>query len=442
MSTEILLIIGLILANGIFAGTELAILGSKRGRLEQQAEDGSSGARAALTLRDDPDRFLAAVQIGITLIGVLTGAVGGATLASRLAPLLAPLPWIGPFAPQLAFTLIVVLITYLTLVFGELVPKRIALLRSERYATLVAPPMILIARITSPFVSLLAGSSQVVLRLIGLGKASETSVTEDDIRDLVREGTEDGTVNPQEQAFIESIFKFSDRSVRHIMTPRHDVEMLEADAALDDVLDELLESGYSRFPVYEETPDEVIGTVHVRDLLVLYRRDGVAAKVRDALSPPLYVPENSRASTLLTTFRKSRRHMALVVGELGGIEGVVTLEDVLEEIVGEIDDEFDDAHSPPYVQRDDGSYLIDGILPIDELKQLLDVDELPDEETFRFDTLAGFVISLLGSIPSAGDKASWGGWIFEVMDMDNLRVDKVLVMRAPQTVPNLEDSVE
>jgi putative hemolysin len=197
------------------------------------------------------------------------------------------------------------------------------------------------------------------------------------------------------------------------------------------VLDELLESGYSRFPVYEASPDQVIGTAHVRDLLMLYRRQGQEAKVREAVSPPVYVPENSRASGLLTTFRKSRRHMAIVVSELGGIEGVVTLEDVLEEIVGEIDDEFDDASVPPVVRREDGSLLVEGALSIEEVKRLLDLEELPNEATYRFDTLAGFVISLIGHIPKAGEVARWGGWRFEIMDMDGLRVDKVLISQLP-----------
>lgn len=427
MSIEVLIILALILANGVFAGTELAILGAKRGRLEQHAADGSPGARAALRLQDDPNRFLSSVQVGITLIGVLTGAFGGATFASQLAPLLRELPYVGAYADPLALGLIVVLITYLTLVFGELVPKRIALLKSEAYATMIAPPMTMIARLASPLVGLLAFSTQLVLRLLGLGNAPEAYVTEEDIRALVREGTEDGSVALHEQEFIESIFKFSDRAVRHIMTPRRDVEMLEADATLAKVLDGLLESGYSRFPVYEESLDQVIGIVHVRDLLMLYRRQGGEAHVREVLAPPLYVPENSRASALLATFRKSRRHMAIVVGELGGIEGVVTLEDVLEEIVGEIDDEFDEASPEPVVRREDGSLLADGSLGIDEVKELLDVEELPDEETYRYDTLAGLVIALLGRIPATGDVVEWGVWRFEVIDMDGLRVDKVLI---------------
>ncbi|RRR71583.1 MAG: HlyC/CorC family transporter [Candidatus Viridilinea halotolerans] len=432
MSIELLIILALILANGVFAGTELAILGAKRGRLEQQAEEGSVGAHAALRLQDDPNYFLSAVQVGITLIGVLTGAFGGATLAAQLAPILREIPYIASFADQFALALVVITITYLTLIFGELVPKRIALIKSEAYASLVAPPISFIARLASPLVALLSFSTQLILRLLGFGNAPEAQVTEDDIRALIREGTEDGTVSFHEQQFIESIFKFSDRAVRHIMTPRRDVEMLDADALLSTVLDELLESGYSRFPVYEESQDQIIGTVHVRDLLMLYRRTGETSRVRDALAPPLYVPENSRASALLATFRKDRRHMAIVVGELGGIEGVVTLEDVLEEIVGEIDDEFDEASPEPVVRREDGSLLAEGSLGIAEVKNLLDVDELPDEETYRYDTLAGLVIALLGRIPTTGDVAEWHQWRFEVVDMDGLRVDKVLIAKRPE----------
>ncbi len=432
---EVLIILVLILVNGIFAGTELAILGAKRSRLEQQAEDGQRGAQMALLLQNDPSRFLASVQVGITLIGVLTGAFGGAAFAEQLAPLLRTIPLVAPYADQLAFGLIVLVITYLSLVFGELVPKRIALIKTEAYASLVAPSMSLIARLSSPVIALLAHSTQFVLRLIGLSNTPGAQVTEEDIRALVREGAEGGSVEPQERQFIESIFKFSDRAVRHIMTPRRDVEMVEADATLSSVLDELLESGYSRFPVYDGSPDQIVGTVHVRDLLMLYQRQGGAAQVREVLSPPLYVPENSRASALLATFRKNRRHMAVVVGELGGIEGVVTLEDVLEEIVGEIDDEFDEASTEPVVRREDGSLLAEGSLGIDDVKGLLNVDELPDEETYRYDTLAGLVIALLGRIPATGDYVDWDDWRFEVVDMDGLRVDKVLIAAHSATSP-------
>ncbi|NTW97323.1 MAG: HlyC/CorC family transporter [Oscillochloris sp.] len=428
---ELLIIVVLSLANGIFAATEIAMVSARRGRLEQRADDGSAGAAVALKLQDDPNRFLSAVQVGITLIGTLSGVFAGATLADQLAPNLQSLPYVGPYAIPLAQILVVILVSYLSLVLGELVPKRLALQSAEAVAAFMAPPMSFLARISTPVISVLSVSSDLILRILGRANVEEERVTEEDIRALVREGTEGGTVNLQEQQFIESIFKFSDRAVRHIMTPRHDVEMLDADATLAEVIDELLASGYSRFPIYEESPDAIIGTVHVRDLLLLYRRQGDQALVREALSPPLYVPENSRASVLLATFRKGRRHMALVVSELGGIEGVVTLEDVLEEIVGEIGDEFDEIEVPPVVTREDGSMLAEGSLNVDDLKRLLDEDDLPDEETFRFDTLAGFVISLLGKIPTTGEVTSWGGWRFEVIDMDGLRVDKVLISKEP-----------
>ncbi|NTW03269.1 MAG: HlyC/CorC family transporter, partial [Oscillochloris sp.] len=347
----------------------------------------------------------------------------------QLTPTLVALPYIGPYGVPLAQVLVVILVSYLSLVLGELVPKRLALQSAEAVAALMAPPMSFLASMSTPVITVLTFSTDLLLRLLGRANVAEERVTEEDIRALVREGAEGGTVALQEQQFIESIFKFSDRAVRHIMTPRHDVEMLDADATLGEVIDELLSSGYSRFPIYEESPDDIIGTVHVRDLLMLYRRQGEDAKVREVVSPPLYVPENSRASALLATFRKGRRHMALVVSELGGIEGVVTLEDVLEEIVGEIGDEFDDVETPPVVVREDGSMLAEGSLNVDDVKRLLDEDELPDEETFRFDTLAGFVISLLGQIPTTGDVVTWDGWRFEVIDMDGLRVDKVLISR-------------
>lgn len=426
--TELLIIVALAIANGLFAATELAVVSARKGRLEQRAADGDRGAEAALRLQDNPDRFLAAVQVGITLIGTLSGVFAGATLAGRLVPFLEDLPYIGGAAAAgVAQFLVVLLVTYISLVLGELVPKRIALQSAEALASVMARPMSTIARVSTPVIWLLTASSSLILRLIGRGNVPEERVTEEDIKALVREGAEGGGVEPQEREFIESIFNFSDRAVRHIMTPRRDVEMIEADSTLGEVIDELLESGYSRFPVYEDAPDQVIGTVHVRDLLLLYRRLGESAKVREALSPPLYVPENSRASALLATFRKSRRHMAIVVSELGGIEGVVTLEDALEEIVGEIDDEFDDASTPPVVRREDGSMLVEGQFPIDEVKRLLDVEALPDEETYRYDTLAGLVISLLGHIPTTGDVTRWGAWRFEVIDMDGLRVDKVLI---------------
>lgn len=429
MFWEIAIVLALIVANGIFSGTELAIVSARRGRLQQSADEGNQGAVVALRLQDDPNRFLSTVQVGITLIGTLTGVFGGASIADRLVGVLRPLPYVGPYADSVALGLVVLIITYLSLVIGELVPKRLALQSAEAIALAMAQPMAFIANVSRPVIVILTLSTTAVLKLLGQGNVPEEKVTEEDIRQLVREGAEGGAVEPQEQQIIESVFSLGDRSVRHIMTPRMDVEMVDANARLGEVIDELLESGFSRFPVYEDNPDHVVGIVHVRDLLKLYRAGGMDQEVRSVMSPPIFVPETSRAAALLPIFRKNQRHLAVVVSELGGVEGIVTLEDVLEEIVGEIADEYDEAETPAIVQREDGSLLIDGILPIDLLKDRLDIDELPDEEIYRFDTLAGFVLSLLGHIPKPGDFVTWNGWRFEVIDMDGLRIDKVLVQR-------------
>jgi putative hemolysin len=427
MLVEIGVILLLVLVNGLFAGAELAIISARGGRLQQLAENGDAGAAAALNLREDPTRFLSTIQVGITLIATLAGVFGGASTAATLSETLRPLPVVGPYAETLALVLVVVGITYLSLVVGELVPKRLALQSAEAIAARLAPAMKRLATFNRPIVALLSLSTEGVLMLLGRRQHVETTVTEEDIRQLVREGAQEGSVEPQEEQIIEGVFKLSERTVRQIMTPRVDMEVLDADSAVGDVLNEVIEIGYSRYPVYHEQPDEIIGIVHVRDLLELYHTQGREALVRDAMASPTLVPETTRASLLLTTFRKTQRHMAIVVSELGSVEGVVTLEDVLEEIVGDILDENDEIEAQAITVRDDGSLLIDGSLPIDMLKQRLEIDELPDEEFHQFDTLAGFVLSLLGRIPQPGEWMSWNGWRFEIMDMDGLRIDKVLV---------------
>jgi putative hemolysin len=427
MLVEIGVILLLVLVNGLFAGAELAIISARGGRLQQLAENGDAGAAAALGLREDPTRFLSTIQVGITLIATLAGVFGGASTAATLSETLRPLPVVGPYAETLALVLVVVGITYLSLVVGELVPKRLALQSAEAIAARLAPAMKRLATFNRPIVALLSLSTEGVLMLLGRRQHVETTVTEEDIRQLVREGAQEGSVEPQEEQIIEGVFKLSERTVRQIMTPRVDMEVLDADTAVGDVLNEVIEIGYSRYPVYHEQPDEIIGIVHVRDLLELYHTQGREALVRDAMASPTLVPETTRASLLLTTFRKTQRHMAIVVSELGSVEGVVTLEDVLEEIVGDILDENDEIEAQAITVRDDGSLLIDGSLPIDMLKQRLEIDELPDEEFHQFDTLAGFVLSLLGRIPQPGEWMSWNGWRFEIMDMDGLRIDKVLV---------------
>jgi putative hemolysin len=430
---ELSIIIFLALLNGVFAGTETAMISARRGRLEQLAASGNLRADAAMHLQADPNRFLATVQVGITLIATISGVFGGASLAGTLAPLIGDIPLLAPYADTLALVLVIALITYLSLVLGELVPKRIALQNAEAIAALMARPMNVLAAASRPVIGLLTWSTETVLTLLGRREHSEEMVTEDDILYAVCEGADSGTVAPEERDIVELVFDLGDRSVRQIMTPRRDMYVLCADDILGAVIDDFIEQGYSRVPLYRENSDNIVGVVHARDILRGYRSGELDQPLSQLMHTPLFVPENSRAAALLPTFRKQQRHLALAVGELGGIEGLVTLEDVLEEIIGEINDEHDVQHDEAIIRRADGSFLAEGTLPIDRLKDLLQVEALPNEEEYRYDTLAGFVLSLLGQIPRSGQFAVWNAWRFEVVDMDGLRIDKVLIARqAPE----------
>ncbi|MDZ4721458.1 MAG: hemolysin family protein [Roseiflexaceae bacterium] len=419
---ELALILVLCIANGLFSATELSLISARRSRLQPQADAGQQGAIVALQLQEDPNRLLSTVQIGITLIGTLAGAFGGTSIATQFGMILQP--WLGNFAETTAFVVVVAFIAYLQLVIGELVPKRLALQSAEAIAIRMAQPMLFLAAISRPVVWLLTLSTEGLLILLGRHQTEASGVTEEDIRQIVREGAEGGALEPQEHAMIERVIRLGDRSVRQVMTPRHALKAVDGDRALGSVIDELLEIGFSRFPIYERQLDHVIGIAHIRDLLRIHRSDP-SRLVRDAMRPPLFVPERSRAAALLAIFRK-QQHMAVVVSELGTVEGVITLEDVLEEIVGEIADEYDEAEEELFVERDDGSFLIAGLAPIDRVQQTLAIDAFPEEERYSFETLAGFILSLLGHMPHTGDKVDWSGWRFEVVDMDGLRIDKVL----------------
>jgi putative hemolysin len=431
MVIEIGLIVLLVLLNGVFSGTELAMVSAKRGRLQQQAEIGSGGAQAALRLQAEPNRLLSTVQIGITLIGTIAGAYGGASIAERLTPVLAAIPAFAPVAETVAFTLVVIVITYLSLVLGELVPKRLALQSAEAIAVVMARPMEIIALIARPIVAVLGWSTEGILRLLGRRGAEGPSVTEEDIRQLVREGAEEGAVEHEERQYIERVFDLGDRRVRQIMTPRRSVTVLAGASQLSAVMDLLLETGYSRFPVYGDRPDDIIGVVHVRDVLRYSHGGNEAATVREVMRPPLGVPDSMRADDLLRLFRSSRQHLAIVVDELGSFEGIATLEDVIEELVGDIADEHDDAAQQHIIERDDGSLLLDGQTPIAEALAALGFEDVPDDERGHYDTVAGFVLDRFGRLPRTGERVDWSGWRFEVLDMDGLRVDKVLAIKLP-----------
>lgn len=423
---QILVIVLLTVLNGVFAMSELALVSSRRARLEQMALSGSGGARAALRLMEDPSRFLSTVQIGITLIGVVAGAYGGATLGSELGAWLETLPGLAGRGQSLGFGLVVVAITYLSLVVGELVPKRIALKAPERTAATVARPMLLLSRLAAPMVWLLGTSTDLLLRMLGLQGEREATVTEDEVRSLITEGTRTGIFVPEEKAMIEGVLRLADRPVRSIMTPRHDVVWLDVEDPADRILAEVRGAGHTRFPVCRGQLDEVIGVVHVRELLdAAIERDTMdLGKIAVAC---LVVHDGTPVLKLLDLMKASGQHLVVAVDEYGGFEGVVTLTDILETIAGDLPEpgETLERHA---TRRGDGTWLVDGAMPVDTFEDVSGIRGLQDQG--RFHTMAGYVLHQLGRVPVAGDAFEHDGNRYEVIDMDGRRIDKLLVVPA------------
>ena len=426
---EILIIFILLIINGIFAMSEMAIISARKIRLQQKSDEGDKSARVALEMGETPNRFLSTVQIGITLVGILAGAFGGATLAERLGVLLAKIDWLTPYATGVAFAIVVLLTTYFTLVIGELIPKRLALNNPEKVAMAVAPSMRFLSRIAAPIVSLLSASTDFGLRLLGITPPAEPPVTEEEIKVLMEQGTQVGVFEAAEQDMIESVFRLNDRYIDALMTPRTEIEWLDLSESRDEILSDLLNSKHSRFPVGQDNLDNVQGILRAKDFLEKLVA-GDPFEIRDLLVPPLFVPDSMSALKVLELIKAAGVHEALVIDEYGGLLGMVTLYDVLKAIVGDIPGPGDDGE-PEAVLREDGSWLLDGLLDIVDLKDILDVDELPDEDRIGFQTLGGFIMSQIGQIPAAGHKFEWNGVEFEIMDMDGRRVDKVLVTKKP-----------
>ena len=424
---EVLLILVLIIGNGIFAMSEIAVVSARKARLQQQIHQGSSGARAALKLANSPSRFLATVQIGITLIGILTGAFGGATFAENLAEALRLVPVLAPYSDTLGFGIVVVCITYLSLVIGELVPKEVALNNPEGIAAKVAHPMQLLSKVTAPIVLVLSVSTQAVVKLLGVRASEELPVTEDEIRLLIRQGTESGTFKQAEQDIVERVFRLDDLPVSAIMTPRSRIVWLDQEEPFEQNHQKITNSVYSRFPVCQGSLDEVLGIVLVKDLYA-HRAIEPSTDLTNFLQQPLFIPESLWALKLLEMFKQGM-HIALVVDEYDVVQGLVTLNDILEALVGDIPS-VGEQQEPQAIRREDGSWLLDGLLPIDEFQQVLNIDELPGIRRGQYQTLGGLVIAHLKRIPTSSDYFEWQGLRFEVVDMDGNRVDKVLVTPA------------
>lgn len=424
LTTEILILILLILTNGLFSISEMAVVSARKVRLQQRAEEGDRGAKTALALAVQPTRFLSTVQVGITLIGILSGAFGGATVAEALAAYFARFPALEPYSEAIGVGIVVAVISYFSLVFGELVPKRLALNSPERIATVMAPIMDFVAKITRPIVSLLSVSTELVVRLLGIKPASEPTVTEEEVKILIDQGRETGVFEDVEQEIVERVFRLSDRSVNSLMTHRSEIVWLDVEAPLEENIRKIVASGLTNFVVCKGNFDHIIGVLRARDLLREYA-DGGPVSIPDSLPMPPFVPEGVNALEVVARLRHDKSSVALVVDEYGTIDGMVTLTDVLEAIVGDIR-ALDEKGEPAATKREDGSWLLDGMMPVDEFQMLFDLDELPADSD-DYDTLGGLFMAQLGRVPAAGDKFEWDDLRFEVMDMDGHRVDKVLI---------------
>lgn len=435
---EFLVVLVLIACNAFFALSEMSVVTSRKSRLKQQASD-SRGARKALELANEPERFLSTVQVGITLIGILTGMFGGNAIGESIGALLlsaapalsATVPFMqSSWAATIGLVLAVSLITYLTIIFGELLPKRLALLAPERIAALVALPMHGIARVAKPAVTLLSSSVQGLLRMLRLADTEAAQVSEEEIRLLVSESHEQGVIDAEERNMMNRVLQLGDRSAESLMTPRTRIAWLDAGADFQENLAAMRATPFSRYPVYRDSDADVIGILEVKSLLD--RIDHGSFDLFRYLREPLFVSESTPALKLLEIFRGEKQSLALVVDEYGDITGLITVNDLLEAVIGRTSSGEGDDAKPLVVTRDDGSMLVDGSVTIDTMRELFGGNRLPDEDEHDFHTAAGMVIAHFGRIPNTGEWFEWEGWRIEVIDLDGPRIDKLLVQKLPE----------
>lgn len=435
---EIVLLVALVVLNGLFAMSEIALVTARRARLAKLAEDGDGSAAVAMKLGEDPTRFLSTIQIGITSIGILNGIVGEAALAGPLAL------WLQTFgvdqqASEIGATVLVVLvITYVSIVIGELVPKRIGQINPEGIARLVARPMRMLSAISRPFVHLLSTSTAIILRLMGQRDTQGPSVTEEEIHAMLVEGSAAGVIEKDEHEMVRNVFRLDDRQISSLMVPRSDIICLDVNRPVDENLLLIAESDHSRFPVCRGGLDDILGIVSAKQIFNQTLRGG-QADLTQKLQAPVYVPESLTGMELLGQFRTSGTQMVFVIDEYGEVQGMITLQDLIESVTGEfVPKNKDDSWA---VQREDGSWLLDGLIPLLELKDRLGMKTVPEEDKGRYHTLSGMIMLLLGRLAATADTTTWEGWHFEVVDLDGKRIDKVLASRLPE-LPEAQESAE
>jgi len=423
---ELLIILLLVLLNGVFSMSEIALVSSRKSRLEAAAKNGDSSAKAALHLANSPTRFLSTVQIGITLIGLLTGMYSGDNITSDFEKYIATIPFLTPYAHSLAVGTVLVFITYLSLVLGELVPKRIGMANPEAISKFMATPMNLLSKATAPFIALLGFSSDLIIKVLNI-KQSENSVTEEEIKSLIQEGTSGGVFEEIEQEIVHNVFQLGDRKVTSLMTNRQEIVWLDLEDSVEENKAKIFDARHSIYPVCRGTVDDVVGLVYVKDLIAT-DIEAQLANLNAVVKDPVYLPESNRAYQALAKFKEQRVYFGIIVDEYGGLLGVLTMHDIMDALVGDISEDIEEASE--VIRRDDGSFLIDAQLPFDDFIQYfnLNIQEAERREFVGFNTLGGFVLHILENIPSTGDKFKWKHFEFEVIDMDRSRIDKLLVI--------------
>lgn len=422
---EIIIILLLIILNGIFAMAEIAIVSARKSRLKQQASEGSKRAQAALDLANSPNRFLSTVQIGITFVGIFAGAFGGETIAKSLSNELKNISVIAPYANSISIFLVVAFITYLSLIIGELVPKRLALNSPEKIAKFVAYPMNVLSEVASPLVILLTISTDWILKILQIRQSDEPTVSDEEIKMLMKEGTQVGIFNLAEKNIVERTLRLGDKKINSLMTSRKEIVWLELDSPYKTLRNKIAKHPHAHFPVCRDSLDKVVGIVRAEDILTNFLLEE-KIQLQKFIHKPLFVPESMDALKILELFRKTGIHMALVVDEYGNVQGLLSLTDILEAIVGDIPS-INKLGDQEITKRGDGTYLVDGLVSIDEFKEYFHIRKLPDERSGVFHTIGGFLMYKLGRIPIPGDKLEWGDYKFEIMDMDGNRIDKILI---------------
>lgn len=430
---EIIIILGLILLNGLFSMAEIALVSARKARLEGQANKGDKRAKEALELSTHPDKFLSTVQIGITLIGILTGIYSGEKLKSNLVDFLNQFEMVKPYSSAVATTIIVIIITYFSLVLGELVPKRIGLSRPETIAKLMAGPMRIVSIITYPFIWLLTKSTHVIVDIFNI-KAKDTQVTEEEIKAIISEGTEQGTIDEAEQEIIERVFHLGDRNITSLMTHRSDIIWFDVDDNEVSIREKIVSEPHSAYPVCENDIDNIRGVVSLKDLYVT----NDLTVFKQYMKPALFVPENITAYTLLEKFKEKKLHACFIVDEYGSMQGMITLNDILEAIVGDLPQQ--NLEDYEIVEREDGSFLVDAQIPFYDFLSRFEKTEWMHEGEQEFDTLAGFILHILERIPVTGDKMEWKGFTIEIIDMDAQRIDKVLVTASKEIIDQMDEA--